>query len=106
MSSVLVVDDSPSTVCMLREVLEEVGIEVLSAGCGAEALQVIASRHPDVVILDIVLPDQSGLASFERIQQLDSTIPVIFITALGTSDTAIEAMRLGAARLPAKTVGP
>ena len=96
MSSVLVVDDSPSTVCMLREALEEVGIEVLSAGCGAEALQVIASRHPDVVILDIALPDQSGLASFERIQQLDSTIPVIFITALGTSDTAIEAMRLGA----------
>jgi two-component system nitrogen regulation response regulator GlnG len=49
-----------------------------------------------VTIVDIVLPDGSGLETFERIQQLDAKMPVIFITAGGTSDTAIEAMKLGA----------
>jgi two-component system nitrogen regulation response regulator GlnG len=96
MSKVLVVDDSPSTVRVLHTALENTGIEVLSAGCAAEALEMIASHQPDVVILDIVLPDQSWLASFAQIQKLDPTIPVILITAAGTSDTAITAMRLGA----------
>lgn len=96
MPRVLVVDDCPSSIRILQSALANTGVEVLSAGCAAEALDMIARHHPDVVILDIVLPDRSGLESFERIQQLDSTIPVIFITAAGTSDTAIEAMRLGA----------
>jgi nitrogen regulation protein NR(I) len=93
---VLVVDDSPSSVRILRGALENTGIEVLSAGCAAEALDMITGFQPDAVILDIVLPDQSGLAAFEQIQRLDPRLPVVFITALGTSDTAIEAMRLGA----------
>ena len=96
MSRVLVVDDSPSSVRILRSALEDTGIEVLAAGCAAEAMQMLVQGQPDVVILDIVLPDQSGLSTFEQIQKLDRTIPVIFITAAGTSDTAIRAMSLGA----------
>ena len=52
--------------------------------------------RPDVVILDIDLPDQSGLEAFRRIHQVDPKIPVIFITGHGTTATAIEAMSLGA----------
>ena len=52
--------------------------------------------RPDVVILDIDLPDQSGLETFRRIHELDPKIPVIFITGHGTTATAIEAMSLGA----------
>ena len=96
MSRILVVDDAPSSIEILRIAFENTDIEVLSAGCAAEGMDLIPRSHPDVVILDIALPDQSGLESFERIQKLDPTIPVIFITASGTSDTAIEAMRLGA----------
>ena len=96
MPAVLIVDDCPSSVQVLRSALEEIGTEVLSANCAAEGLDLIAGRHPDVVLLDIVLPDQSGLESFEQIQRLDPRLPVIFITAAGTSDSAIEAMRKGA----------
>jgi nitrogen regulation protein NR(I) len=96
MPSVLVVDDSPSSVRILRSALEGIGCEVLSASSAAEGLDVIARHHPDVVILDVVLPDQSGLVSVEQIQRLDARLPVIFITASGTSHTAIEAMKKGA----------
>ena len=52
--------------------------------------------RPDVVILDIDLPDKSGLDVFRRIHEVDPKVPVIFITGHGTTDTAIEAMKLGA----------
>ncbi len=71
-------------------------MEVFSAGSAAEALDVIARRRPDIVILDIQLPDRSGLDSFEQIRNLDPAMPVIFITAAGSSDKAITAMKLGA----------
>jgi two-component system nitrogen regulation response regulator GlnG len=76
--------------------LANLDLEVLAAESATEAFELIASRHPSVVILDIVLPDQSGLASFEHIRQLDPQLPVIFITAAGSSDTVIEAMKQGA----------
>ena len=96
MSSVLVVDDSPSSIHILRGALENMEVDLLAAGSAAEALDLIAHRHPDVVVLDIALPDQSGLAIFEHIRGLDPRLPVIFITASGTSHTAIEAMKQGA----------
>lgn len=96
MSSVLVVDDSPSSVRVLRGALEAAGSKVLSARCAAEGLELIAQRHPDVVFLDIVLPDRPGLAIFAQIRRLEPRLPVIFITASGTSQTAIEAMKNGA----------
>ena len=96
MPSVLVVDDAASSMHILRASLEGMDIEVLAAECAAEALDLIARRRPDVAILDLVLPDQSGLESFEAIRRLDPQLPVIFVTALGTSATAIEAMKKGA----------
>jgi two-component system nitrogen regulation response regulator GlnG len=68
-------------------------VEVLAAVCAAEALDQVAGRHPDVVILDIFLPGRSGLESSDAIRRLDHKLPVIFVTALGTSDTAIRAMK-------------
>jgi len=96
MPSVLVVDDSPASIRILRGSLADMDVEVLAAESAAEALDLIAARHPSVVVLDIVLPDQSGLASFEQIRRLDPQLPVIFVTASGTSDTVIEAMKQGA----------
>ena len=60
-----------------------------------EGLELI-ERKPDVVLLDIMLPEGSGLEAVEKIQALDPKLPIIFITAGGTSDTTIEAMKLGA----------
>jgi two-component system nitrogen regulation response regulator GlnG len=96
MPSVLVVDDDAAMGHIFRRFFDNSDINVLTAGSAAEGLEVIRRNKPDVTIVDIVLPDGSGLETFERIQQLDAKMPVIFITAGGTSDTAIEAMKLGA----------
>src|SRR5262249_29677755 len=53
-------------------------------------------HHPDVTVLDIMLPDQSGLDVFRKLREIDARSPVIFITGSSTTDTAIEAMKLGA----------
>ena len=96
MPKILVVDDSPATIHFLEAALGGAGVELLSVGRAAEALDVIARYRPDVVLLDIGLPDRSGLESFHCIQRVDPTLPVIFITATAASGTAIEAMRVGA----------
>jgi nitrogen regulation protein NR(I) len=93
---VLVVDDDRSVRHTIRRIFEDSAIEVLTAASAEEAMRVAAERHPDVVMLDIMLPDRSGLDLFEQIHGLDPRVPVIFITAGEKSETAIKAMKLGA----------
>src|SRR5262249_55605036 len=66
------------------------------ASTAAGGLDVVRSARPDVILLDIHLPDQSGLETFRSIKGMDARTPVVFITGHGTTDTAIEAMKLGA----------
>src|SRR5438046_1193028 len=68
----------------------------MTAGTAAEGLDKLAEYRPDVVILDIELPDLSGLEMLRRLRQFDGRIPAILITGRGTTATAIEAMSLGA----------
>jgi two-component system nitrogen regulation response regulator GlnG len=96
MSKLLVVDDEPSTLHVFSRVFEGGKVELMTASSGAEALRLVSSWHPDAVILDVLLPDVSGLEVFAKVRGHDSKIPVIFMTAGGTSETAIEAMKLGA----------
>ena len=70
--------------------------EVLAASSAQEGLQLASERRPDVILLDIMLPDRSGLEMFSQIHELDKRVPVIFITAGEKSETAIKAMKLGA----------
>ncbi len=96
MASVLVIDDDAAIGHIFRRFFEDSEINVLTAESASEGLEAIRHHKPDVTIVDIMLPDGSGLETFQRIQRLDPKMPVIFITAGGTSDTAIEAMKLGA----------
>src|SRR5687767_5824331 len=96
MASVMVIDDDRSVLHLIRESFKDTGIKVLTASSAGEGLLLVEQQRPDVLLLDIMLPETSGLATFERIHKLDAKLPVIFITAGGTSDTAIEAMKLGA----------
>lgn len=96
MPSVLVIDDDPTVLHVFRRVFQDTDVTVMTAESGADGLRLVADKEPDVVILDIMLPDASGLEMFQRIHTVDPKAPVIFITAGGTSDTAIEAMKLGA----------
>jgi two-component system, NtrC family, nitrogen regulation response regulator GlnG len=96
MSTLLVIDDEESLLYCFRQVFAGQRLEVLTAPTGAEGLKQIRVHNPDVVVLDLQLPDASGLDVFQKIQALDAMKPVIFITAHGTTATAIEAMKRGA----------
>jgi two-component system nitrogen regulation response regulator GlnG len=96
MPRLLVIDDEPGILHAFRRAFRTPDVELLTASTAAEGLEVVAGQAPDVVLLDINLPDLSGLETFRRLQQRDARTPVIFITGHGTTETAIEAMKLGA----------
>ena len=72
----------------------------------AAAVQATAALQPDVVVLDILPSDGSGLSAYEEIRRLNPAIPIVFITASGTSDVVIESMRLGAMDYLGKPLDP
>jgi two-component system nitrogen regulation response regulator GlnG len=96
MPALLVIDDEDSVRYSFRYVFEDDEVQVLTAATAADGLEAVREHAPDVVLLDLQLPDRSGLEVFRDIQGLDPKRPVIFITAHGTTDTAIEAMKHGA----------
>ena len=96
MSTLLIIDDERSALNKLGRIFREHGFTVLTAPSATEGLTLLAQQRPDVVLLDIGLPDQSGFETFQHIHGRDNRIPVIFITGEGTTDTAIEAMKMGA----------
>ncbi len=95
MRSVLVVDDEVGARESLKMILKN-DYEVFSAKDAEEALLQIKVHSPDVILLDIILPDLDGLKVLERIKQNDPDMVVIMITATKTVKTAVEAMKLGA----------
>ena len=96
MARLLVIDDEGSVVSLVRHAFKGTGLHISAAANAADAMAAIHGESIDVVLLDIVLPDASGLELFQRIREHDARVPVIFITGHGTSDTAIDAMKLGA----------
>lgn len=96
MPKLLVVDDEPSILHFFRRAFASPDVTLLTASTAAEGEEAVRRDQPDVVVLDINLPDATGLDAFEHIREIDSRIPVIFITGHGTTATAIEAMRRGA----------
>ena len=96
MSSLLIIDDEPNVCYSLQRALESPTLKISTAGTAREGIQCIRRSTPDAVILDVRLPDMSGLEAYAMIRQIDARLPVIVITAHGTTETAIEAMKLGA----------
>ena len=96
MPTLLLIDDEPIIHDFIKIAIQEMGIRLLAATSAKEGLAAFSSEKPDVVVLDVGLPDLSGLETFRRLQQIDDRVPVIFITGAGTTATAIEAMSLGA----------
>jgi len=90
------VDDEEGFRYSFRRVFSREENEVITAATAAEGRTLFRERRPDVVVLDLQLPDGSGLDVFETILAEDSCRPVIFITAHGTASTALEAMKRGA----------
>jgi two-component system, NtrC family, response regulator AtoC len=94
--SILVVDDEPAMRLLLSSVLKEEGHDVTAAASGEEALQLIAKRHFHLVLTDLKMPGISGLELLEHVKRDDPGTAVIILTAFGTVEGAVEAMRMGA----------
>jgi nitrogen regulation protein NR(I) len=106
MPVLLVIDDDPLTLECFRVLFAKAEATVLTAMTAAEGLKLFAEKRPDVVIVDIRLPDLCGLEVFRRLHDLNAKVPVILITGHGTAETAIEAMRLGAHDYIVKPLDP
>jgi two-component system nitrogen regulation response regulator GlnG len=96
MSRLIVIDDEPNVLYSLRQALARDGLEVETAQTARQGIGQIRQTPPDAVILDVRLPDMSGLEAFDRIREIDPQLPVIVITAFAATETAIEAMKRGA----------
>jgi len=99
---VLVVDDEESVRFFLRRGLSKAGYHVDEAPSGGEAIEKLGALPYDVVLTDLVMPEVSGLDVLAATQEMDASAVVILMTAHGSVDNAIDALRLGAADYLAK----
>jgi two-component system nitrogen regulation response regulator GlnG len=106
MSTLLVIDDEPLTLDCFRLLFPKGQVRVLTAGSAAEGVDLFRNDRPDVAVLDVRLPDASGLDAFRQLKEIDAKVPVVLVTGFGTAETAIEAMRLGAYEYVLKPLDP
>ena len=94
--SILVVDDDSSVRRVVQMQLSEAGYEVQPAASGEDALRILLESAPKLVITDLRMPDMTGIELLRRISDEEIQTTVIIITAFGSIETAVQAMRLGA----------
>ena len=93
---ILLVDDEPMFIEMLKARLESLGCEVIIASNGKEALEKIERDKPDAVLLDILMPILDGMSTLEIIRKRDKNLPVFMMTSFSTEDRIDKAKMLGA----------
>jgi two-component system KDP operon response regulator KdpE len=102
---ILVVDDEPRMVRFVRMNLELEGYQVAQAGNGIEALEKVRDELPDLVLLDVMMPDMDGFETLERLREI-STVPVIMLTVKGDEEDRIRGLELGADDYVTKPFSP
>lgn len=95
---IFIIDDNPDNVSLLTEVLESLGYKTLVAMDGLTGIQKIAKAQPDLILLDILMPELDGFETCQRLKQSEITrdIPIIFMTALASTDDKVKGLKLGA----------
>lgn len=107
MSTILIVDDSRTMRKMLAGSLKEAGLEVIgNAGNGIEALQFLETNTPDLVTLDITMPEMDGMETLKLIREKYPDLKVIMVSAAGQKDKIMEALKLGAVDFIQKPYDP
>lgn len=96
MGTILIVDDDPQLRQSFEKLLSGEGHKVRTAPTGEVGLSLVKQETPDLVIMDVRLPGMSGLETFLAMREIEPKLPVIIMTAFGTTETAIEATKLGA----------
>jgi len=95
-ASILIVDDQPNFRFSLSVTLRREGHEVMEADDGRQAVRLLEKEPADIVITDLKMPGMDGLALLREVKKIDSAAEVVVMTAFGSVDTAVEAMRYGA----------
>ena len=103
---ILLADDDPGIRLGLQAMLQRAGHEVLEAGSGRETLALAQEHHPDLILLDLVMPDGDGLETLPELMELTPTPAVVVLTGFADVRTAVQAMRLGAENLLEKPIEP
>src|SRR5437773_1431213 len=96
MSRLLLIDDEVDMQYSFQRIFDSPEIELTAASSGEEGLKIIPKLKPDLVIMDVRMGGLNGLETLRRIRETSAKLPVIMMTAYGTTQTAIEAMKLGA----------
>ncbi len=96
MARVLVVDDAAFMRMRCARLLNEKGYEVVEAADGLEALQKYREHSPEVVLLDITMPNMDGIATLKKLMEIDPDVRVAMVTAMGQQSMVIEALKSGA----------
>lgn len=96
MDTLLIIDDEPDVQYSFSRILDPSAIQLATASSGEEGLALIPKVKPDLVLMDVRMGGMSGLETLRRLRETDPKLPVIMMTAYGTTQTAIEAMKLGA----------
>src|SRR6267142_6186197 len=96
MADILVVDDDENICSAFRQFLEADGHSPIIASNAEDALKAVQDRHPDLVFLDVRMPGVDGLEALKQIRALDPSVYAVIMTAYSSSQTSIEAVRLGA----------
>ncbi|MEX2143193.1 MAG: response regulator transcription factor [Anaerolineales bacterium] len=94
-SRILVVDDEPRFVRLVEANLQTKGFEVLKATNGKEAVDLAVAEKPDLILLDVMMPEMDGFQACERIREF-STVPIIMLTAKGDEEHRVRGLNLGA----------
>ncbi|MBW1649173.1 MAG: sigma-54-dependent Fis family transcriptional regulator [Deltaproteobacteria bacterium] len=96
METILIVDDEKNYPLIISALLEEEGFETLTANSGEEALEILKSYDVDLILTDMKMPSMDGIMLIERIKENNFNMPVLMMTAYGTVEKAVEAMKKGA----------
>jgi len=95
MPRILVVDDEPLYQHLVTVNLEKEGYEVITANNGEDAIEMVSVRHPDLIIMDVMMPKLDGITACERIHQF-SNVPIIMLTAKGEEQDRVHGLNVGA----------
>ena len=96
MNKILIVDDEKNVLSSFKKVMSQEGYEIFTAANAEEGLSITKNNSIDLLIMDIRMPGMSGLEAFSKFKEIDQKAPIIIMTAYGTTETAINAMQLGA----------
>ena len=102
--SLLAVDDDPLSLDLVRDALGSLGLRILTAATGAAGMALVESERPQIVLLDLMLPDSNGLELLEEITQMAPGTDVLLLTGHYTAESAVEAIRKGASDYLTKPV--